>query len=124
LFEEEAPEGWEMFSQPGGLIRDGDKKDKLGNQVWIENPEAENIHNLPDNYYKSMMAGKSEDWIAVNLGNEYGEVNTGKPVYPEYRDSVHCVEDRDLFDPSLPIGIGWDFGLTPVIVLGQLTKRG
>src|SRR3990167_10406322 len=45
----EKPDGWEFFRQPGGLT-----------------PEAENIENLPENYYDRQIAGKTSDWIAVN----------------------------------------------------------
>lgn len=123
LAEEDRPEGWAFFRQPGGVIRTQDK-DELGRPIFKPNPKAENLKNLPDGYYVKGMAGKSTDWIAVNLANEYGLVVDGKPVYPEYNDSVHCPESGVPYFPHLPIGIGWDFGLTPCIVIVQLTERG
>lgn len=123
LAEEDRPEDWSFFRQPGGVIRTG-KKNELGQPTFEANPNAENINNLPKGYYQKGMAGKSADWIAVNLGNEYGLVIDGKPVYPEYNDLVHCPEEGVPFLPHLPIGIGWDFGLTPCIVIVQITERG
>lgn len=123
LAEEDRPEGWEFYKQAGGVIRTN-KKNELGQPIFAPNPIAENIHNLPDGYYEKGMAGKSTDWIAVNLGNEYGLVVDGKPVYPEYNDLVHCPQDGVPLLPHLPIGIGWDFGLTPCICIVQITERG
>jgi len=105
MAENERPEGWNFHRQPGGVLVDGDG--------FVPNPNAENIHNLPDGYYIRGMAGKSKDWIKVNLANEYGYVAEGKPVYPEYVDSVHCMQDEYVPDPSLPIILGVDFGRTP-----------
>jgi len=123
LAEEDHPEGWDFYRQPGGVIRT-DRKNELGQPIFEPNPNAENLSNLPPGYYEKGMAGKSSDWISVNLGNEYGLVVDGKPVYPEYNDLVHCPESGVNFLPHLPIGIGWDFGLTPCIVIVQITDRG
>jgi hypothetical protein len=86
------------------------------------NPEAENLKNLPLGYYEKGAQGKTEAWIKVNLANEYGFVSDGKPVYPDYRDSVHC-KDFEL-TPNLPIHIGLDFGLTPAAVIAQRMPNG
>ena len=116
LAEEERPEGWLFLKQPGGLIRD----DK--DSPWRENPEAENLHNLPKDYYTKGAQGKGEDWIRVNLANEYGFVKDGKPVYPDYRDTVHC----KVFEltPGIGLDIGLDFGLTPSALIGQRQANG
>lgn len=112
--EAERPEGFGFFRQPGGVIKVNGK--------WEVNPSAENIRNLRPNYYGSLLAGKSEDWIRVNLANEYGLVVDGKPVFSDYSDAVHCLEFEP--DPTLPLMLGWDFGLTPACVVGQLSRRG
>ena len=111
LAEEVRPPDWRFFRQPGGLIKQGDS--------YHSNDKAENISNLPDGYYTNGVAGKSKDWIDVNLCNEYGYVATGKPVYPEYVDSVHCMADDYEPDPSFPIIIGVDFGRTPACAFLQ-----
>lgn len=123
LAEEVRPSEWSFFRQPGGVLKTS-KKNELGHTIFEPNPKAENLNNLPDGYYTKGMQGKSEDWINVNLANEYGLVVDGKPVYPEYVDSVHCPEQGVAILSHLPIGIGWDFGLTPCIVLVQITERG
>lgn len=119
LAEESLPDGWKIFKQPGGVIRSGTKPD--GKINWVVNPDAENIKNLPKDYYKNGMQGKDDDWIAVNLANEYGYVKTGKPVYQDYNDNVHCLSFE--FNESVPIYRGWDFG-HPACVLAQFTPKG
>lgn len=115
MAEETPMEDWEFFRQPGGLLKVG--KD------WVENPEAENLHNLPEGYYIKGMQNKKEDWIKVNLGNQYGFVMDGKPVYPDYNDLLHVNENIKPI-PGLPIERGWDFGLTPACIFSQLTPEG
>lgn len=116
LAEEDKPEGWAFFKQPGGLVRDS------ADAPWRENPAAENIKNLPRDYYLKGAQGKDEDWIKVNLANEYGFVKDGKPVYPDYRDTTHC-RDFELVK-ALGLHIGLDFGLTPAALIGQRTPSG
>ena len=105
MAEEEKPLGWDFFRQPGGL-----------------DPGAENVENLPADYYKRQLAGKDDDWVAVYVNGQYGFVRDGKPVYPEYKDRVHCREFE--LNPTRPIYVGIDFGLTPAAVFGQKTLMG
>jgi hypothetical protein len=113
LAEEVRPEGWEFFRQPGGVFP-GEAEGE-----WIPNPDAENLSNLPDGYYSSGLEGKDADWISVMLSNEYGFLVDGKPVHPEYVDSVHCTEEPIEPDHRYPLIIGIDFGRTPAAVLTQ-----
>ena len=111
LSEEGVPKGWEFFTQPAGLSEvDGQ---------WVGNPEAENVANLPDRYYETRAEGKTRDYVLVYYCNQYGFVQEGKPVYPEYVDHVHCPET--VIEPieGQTIYIGIDFGLTPAAVFGQ-----
>ena len=107
LAEEDQPEGFDFFAQPAG-----------------DGPDAENIENLPPDYYVKASAGKDEDWKRVYIRGEYGFAFDGKPVYPEYRDRVHCADEA--FPPieGLPILIGVDFGLSPAAVFAQRTATG
>lgn len=119
LAEEEKPIGWKFFKQPGGVLRAG--VTPLGKIKWIPNPHAENLINLPDGYYANMLQGKSDDWISVNLANEYGFVSDGRPVYPEYNDALHCHEFE--FMSGVPIYRGWDFGVASCVLM-QYTPKG
>lgn len=96
---------YEWFAQPGG-----------------EEPGAENLDNLPPGYYLKAKANKDSDWIKVYIDAEYGYVREGKPVYPDYRDGVHCKPFE--LSPRLPLHIGLDFGLTPAAAFGQQMLNG
>ncbi len=98
---------FEVFHQPSGL-----------------SPEAENIHNLPPNYYEELCIGQDEDWIRVHVHGEYGYVKTGKPVFPNYKDSIHCAKEELKPIRALPLIIGMDFGLYPACVFTQQTEKG
>ena len=104
LFEEQKPEGYEIFYQPSGL-----------------SPEAENIKNLPDGYYQKMQAGKDQEWINVYVHGQYGFVQDGKPVWPEYKDDFHHTDKEIILPKSLTIHVGIDFGLTPAAIFGVRT---
>jgi hypothetical protein len=118
LSEGDLPAGWSFHRQPGGVMKQGSK--------WVINPAAENVENLPgkEDYYIKGLESKTEDWIKVNLANEYGFVIEGKPVHPEYKDSLHCAPD--VLEPvkDLDFFVGMDFGLTPAAVIFQQTASG
>lgn len=118
LAEEERPRGWRFWRQPPALVR--------GNNEWLPNTRAENINHLPGgyDYYLRQIPGKTEEWIKVYILGEYGTIMTGLPVYSEYNDSLHCAPHELEAHENLSLYLGWDFGLTPAVVLGQLTPRG
>src|SRR5690606_22349877 len=60
LAEKDKPEGWVFLRQPGGLVRDNIEA------PWRENPEAENVQNLPPGYYLKGAQGNEEDWIKLS----------------------------------------------------------
>lgn len=131
IAEEETPKGWKFFRQPGGLsavlLPDGGPKlDANGRQEWVINPDAENVGNLPGGYeyYLRMMGGKTDGWISVFCGGEYGRITTGRPVYPEYNDRVHVNENDLEAAVGIPVYVGWDFGLTPAAIFVQPTLLG
>lgn len=101
MFEEEKPDGWALFRQPGGLEEN-----------------AENVENLPEGYYTDAMTGNSDAWLKVYRDAQYAFLVEGKAVYPEYNESLHLIEDY-VPNPKLPIMLGMDFGRTPVAVLAQ-----
>lgn len=100
--EEQRPKGWAFFKQPAG-----------------DSPEAENVENLPRDYYSRIKEGKDEDWVKVYVKGDYGFVTEGKAVYPMFRDRVHVAPAVLPPIPVLPLYIGVDFGLQPAAVIGQ-----
>ena len=105
LAEEENPQGYAFFRQPPG-----------------DDSAAENLHNLPDGYYDRIRAGKDDDWLKVYVRGEYGFVRSGRPVYPEYVDRLHCRPVEPI--PEQEILRCWDFGLTPACVFLQQAPNG
>ena len=120
LAEQQRPKGWKFFRQPGAVI-EHPGKGLNGKSAWTLNPEAENLGNLrpsPEEYYLDGLEGMSDDWIRVYLANEYGFSVDGKPVHPEYVDSVHCAKEPIPVTDG-PIYIGQDYGRTPATVVVQ-----
>ena len=105
FFEERNPDNAELFKQPGG-----------------RDEGAENIPNLPTGYYTNMVQSMDAPSVKVYVDGQYGFVQDGKPVYPEYNDMVHCQPCEALWGTELHRG--WDFGLTPACVISQVTPSG
>lgn len=99
----ESFEGYRLFKQPPGLI-----KDEYGK--WQRNPNADNADNLADSYYTNLAIGQNENFVKVFCLGEWGLVGTGKLVYPEYNDDLHSVDDIEAIQGE-PIHLGWDGGL-------------
>lgn len=114
------PKGWKFFRQPGGLYLDQETGEN------VPNPDAENIDNLPNGhgYYLQQLGGKQDQWINVFLRGNYGTTSDGKPVFPEWNDRVHVAEETLKPTRGLPIILGWDFGLTPSCIIGQMMPNG
>lgn len=106
LAEETGGEGWEIFRQPGGVIKvDG---------RWVQNPKAENLRNLTPGYYAGQLAGKSDEWIAVHLGAEYGRLPLEGAYFAEEMTAVEragriCELSAS---PDLPVHTFWDIGIS------------
>lgn len=107
LAEEVKPENMEFFRQPSALSAD-----------------AENLHNLPENYYANLIPGKKPDWVKVYIEAQYGSVADGRPVYPEFNDALHVSVSPLQVYRGLPLLLGWDFGLTPACTISQVSSRG
>lgn len=106
LFEERCPSNAAVFKQPSGLSVD-----------------AENIGNLPARYYENLLESYDAETAKVYVHGEYGYVTDGKPIYPEYNDSLH-VSDKVRAIPNIELQRGWDFGLTPACIISQMTPKG
>lgn len=118
LAKKDVEESFDFFHGPSALIKKPD-----GYEI---NPEAENIEYLPGGhkYYLNMLGGNTDEHISVMVLGNYGALFDGKPVYQSYNDSFHCPEKGVRAVEELEIGLGWDFGLSPACVIGQMTERG
>lgn len=125
LAEESTPEEFRFFRQPGALYKVADKKDPDYGK-YKPNPLAENIGNLTGGfqYYIRQMSGKTEDYISVFLCGQYGTTMDGKPVFPEWQDTIHIAKEPITPIYGRPLVLAFDFGLTPACVFGQMDAHG
>lgn len=117
LAEENKPEGYSFFRQPPAVIRDPDG-------TYRVNPEAENLEHLPENYYEYQLLSANDDFISVNLMNNYGDSRFGKPVYKDYSDEYHLSKTKLKPLRGVTTVIGVDQGLTPAAVFMQQCPDG
>lgn len=99
---ENTPDYVGLFRQPGGL-----------------DPKAENIENLPPNYYASQAIDQPEWYVQRMIHNRPGYSRAGKPVYPEFNDLQHVASADIAFIPALPLQIGVDPRSIPSAAIGQ-----
>lgn len=115
-FEVDKPENYRLFKQPPALIQD-EKGD------WIENPERENKKGVKAQYYLNQISGATREFIKVHIEGKYGTLEEGKAVYNNYNDDIHSVDKIEV-DPTVPLLLGWDFGLSPACIILQITQEG
>lgn len=97
----------------------------LAGTMYINNPDADYSYCQNDpNYWLTLVSGYDDEQIKVYLMGQYGLFIDGKAVHPEYNDSLHFTARTLDAEPNIPIGLGWDFGLTPACAIVQLTPMG
>jgi hypothetical protein len=106
MAEESRPLNARFFRQPSGRALD-----------------AENISNLPPTYYHDLAEINGETWAKINVDAQYGFLKHGKPVFPEYDDSIHCLEIAEPVE-NVPVGLGIDQGLSPSVGFFQTLPSG
>ena len=114
FFEVLKPSNAAIFKQPSGL---GDKAENLPALDGWDDGE-------PGRYYTDLEQGKSKMYTRVYLEGKYGSLHDGQPIYSEYNDEIHLAPADYKPNPSLPVIIGWDYGLTPAAIFMQITPRG
>jgi hypothetical protein len=133
IAEEEKPPKHGFYHQPPALIlvENNDPRinpddpivDVEGNN-YIINLVADNIRNVPDDYYQDQVYGAKADWVNIMILNNYGLMQQGRPVYPEFNDAIHTAKNPHKPLKGVPITIGMDLGLTPAACFTQLTPMG
>ncbi|MFG1300356.1 hypothetical protein V5F49_11235 [Xanthobacter sp. V3C-3] len=101
-FVEDLPEGWRFYVQPGGM-----------------DPGAENLGNLPRDYYQRMIAGKQDWWVRRFIHNRFGYSRFGHPVYPEFNELLHVAPQELTARPGVPLVLCMDAGLSPAALVLQ-----
>jgi len=127
LFERDALPGYRLFRQPAAIIKAPKPGGKPEETMWIGNPDAENVINHVEGYqyYLQQVPGKTDEWVKVFLQGEYGQSTAGKAVYAgEFSDGEHVSKTEIDVDRYLPVVVGFDWGLNPAAVFGQLSRTG
>jgi hypothetical protein len=96
----------------------------LDGTAYVLNNEADyvKIQQDPD-YWFNLVSSHNDDTINVSYQGNYGIVRKNKRVFPEYNDKIHCF-DNLRYSPLIELGIFMDFGITPAMVMMQLSSQG
>lgn len=89
-------------------------------------PTAENLINLPggQQYYQELAYGKDDNWVKQFIEVQWGYSLKGKPVYKAFNPEIHVAKRPLIYNPYLPLVMGFDAGLTPAAVFGQQDPHG
>ena len=101
------PKGWSFYKQPGAF-----------------EPGAENLENLPDDYYERLMPGQTKEWIKVHIHGKWGDDLSGQAVYKHAFTMQHHVFNNIRLVPGYPLILGADWGRTPALLIGQQDQMG
>tara|TARA_R110002167_G_scaffold117114_7_gene292830 strand:+ start:596 stop:1888 length:1293 start_codon:yes stop_codon:yes gene_type:complete len=131
------PATWEYFEQPSPLT---EYKDSEGYTRYDENPDAENIENLPPNpanrqkglglptsyqYYNDLIEGATPEWIKRYVLGRWGRSLSGQPVYKgRFSEEFHVSDGYLPMNFDNPIIIGMDFARVPTAVFMQVNNVG
>lgn len=98
-----------LFRQPGGL-----------------DPRAENLHVVGRAYYLEQIERNKhkKGWVKRMVHNQPGFLAEGDVVFEDFDDERHVARQRLAANPSLPVLVGVDGGLTPAAVFMQETGAG
>lgn len=108
MFVEKKTDGYTFFRQPSGLSAD-----------------AENIENLPENYYQNLVkTAISPEWVDMYVHAKFGYSRDGKPVFPEFSDNFHVAAEEIKPVDGIPLQVGFDAGRTPAAVVCQVMPNG
>lgn len=106
-FEVVKPKGWVLYRQPSGL-----------------SPEAENIENLPKDYYANLMEGANPEWIKVHVHGENGADKSGQAVFGEaFIWTFHSAPTTTPIEGRTYI-IGMDVDRHPAALIAQMDPVG
>ena len=109
----------EYYEQPPAILEGAEYPNG-----WMVNPKAENVENLPIGYYERQYAFAkmrgNQTYIDRMLRSKYTPIRSGRSVFPEYIDELHCGE----FDAikGFPLLIFADQGLLGAVLIAQLVK--
>ncbi len=115
----EWPDSWGLYMQPAALIEEFDARGQITG--YHINPEAENLKNLPADYYDRQLRGKTKAWIDSRLMNRVALVAEGQPVWPMFRREFHVSREALRPIPGYGVLVWLDFGrVYPAALFAQV----
>lgn len=96
-----------------------------GGFVAWQTDKAENVHNLPPDYYEGLRSiwAHRPDIVTRFVEGQYGFMQKGKKVTPEWNDRIHLATGL-IAVPGRPLYLLWDFGHNPTCLITQVTPLG
>lgn len=86
-------------------------------------PTRDNIKHLPPGYIEDLQKSYPHSWVQKFLEGEYGYMTTGRPVYDNFSEEIHCKKTR--YMDHVPLHRYWDFGWRhPAVVFAQIDVEG
>lgn len=83
------------------------------------------IQYLPDGYYDDLMIGTTRAWIDTHIHAKWSADLSGEPVFAQvFNEYFHVAKTPIQILPGLPIIVGFDPGVNPAAVFGQMTAGG
>lgn len=108
------PPGWAYFEQPDPLNEDG-----------TLSTNAENAHNLPENYYQELSHGATPEWEERYIHGRWGSSLAGQAVFKNtFVPKFHTAKGELQVSRRALMLIGLDTGRNPAAVFGQVDARG
>lgn len=88
--------------------------------------DADWLQFLPDDYYKTLVEGKPEEWVDIYVRSKFGKSLAGRPVFSGFDPDFHIAKAhlQPFKTSTSPLLIGMDFGLTPACTISQLDPKG
>jgi hypothetical protein len=124
LAENETPEDWEFFRQPGGREPNAENLENLEQTKESLNWPLEKRRELGRKYYNP--AGKTPDFVRVMIDGNYGYLDAGLPVFGRvWNRDVHLAKEPLLVNPHARLYLGVDCsGRHPAAVWVQRVPGG
>lgn len=128
-FEDDLPDNAAIFKQPSGLSKEAENLptwDEYNEFIErYERGEESNPLGLKPDYYTNLVKGKTQEFIKVYVHGQYGFVKEGKAVYEStWNDTIHMAKKTIAPIRGKELILGFDFGLSPTVVIGQITPMG
>jgi hypothetical protein len=129
MFEENSNPRYKLYKYPPAVLIRRDESDPENPKLWQfePNPEAENVQHVADGmkYWLDLAEDYRYDWPMLQrfvLG-QYTYGGQGRPVHHAFSERRHIVKDNRSAYRTVPLIIGFDFGLYTAAAITQQQER-